>query len=143
MVDSVGQWLDVEGYAKLVPVLDIGDVGTIQAVELDDHGVSECSTSFFALLIILVPSKEVAHAIKLFRHASPMVVREVWILCEESRDCVRVPLCFALMGLGKMWLLLVHFSTKNLKHIHLYRSPTPLLDPGREPTGWENLQLAP
>lgn len=82
-MDGFGQWLDVEGYAKLVPVLNIGDVGTVQAVELDDHRVFEFSTSFFAFYIIFIPSKEVAHAIILFRHTSLRVVREVWILREE------------------------------------------------------------
>jgi len=134
-VNSVRQWLDVEGYAKLVPVLDIGDVGTVQAVELDDHGVFESSTSFFAFLIILAPRKEVAHAIKLLRHASLGVVEKVWVLRKESRDCVRILLCSASMALEKTWLLLVHVSIKNFKQILPFRSPTPLLDPGREPTG--------
>ena len=142
-MDSFGQWLDVEGYAKLVPILNIGDVGTVQAVELDDHRVFEFSTSFFAFYIIFIPSKEVAHAIKLFRHISLRVVREVWILREESRDCVRILLCSVLMALGETWFLLVHFSMKNRKCIHPFGSPTPLLDPYREPRGWRNLQFVP
>ena len=141
MVDSFGQWLDVEGYAKLVPVLNIGNVGTVQAIELDDHCVFESSTSFFAFRVIVTPSKEVAHAIKLFRHTSLRVVRELWILHEESRDCVRILLLSVLMAPGETWLLLIHFSMKTPKRIHPFGSPTLLLDPDCEPIGWRNLQF--
>jgi hypothetical protein len=143
MVDSVWQWLDVEGYANFVPVLNIGNVGTVQAVELDDHRIFESSTSLFAFHIIVIPSKEVAHAIKLFRHTPLRVIMEVWILHEESRDCVRILLCSELIALGTTWLLLIHFSIKNPKPIHSFGSPTSLLDLDCEPIEWENLQFAP
>jgi hypothetical protein len=86
--NSVRQWLNVEGYTKLMPVLDVSDIGTVQAIKSYDQGVVEYSTSLFTFLTVLVPSKEVAHAIKLLRHAPLEIIGKVWILGEKSRDCV-------------------------------------------------------
>jgi hypothetical protein len=87
-MNSVRQWLNVEGYTELVPVLDISDIGTVQAIKSYDQGVVEYPTSLFAFFTVLVPSKEVAHAIKLLRHAPLRIVGKLWILGEKSRDCV-------------------------------------------------------
>ena len=87
-MNSGGQWLNTEGDTELVAVLDISDIGTVQASKSYDQGVVEYPTSLFTFLTVLVPSKEVAHAIKLLRHAPLEIIGKVWILGEKSRDCV-------------------------------------------------------
>jgi hypothetical protein len=63
-----------------MPILKIIYIGSIEAVESDDHGIFECLTGFLAFFVISIPIEEVTHAVKFFRHTSFFLVRETGIL---------------------------------------------------------------
>lgn len=88
--NSHRQRLNVDGYAELVPILNIRDVSSVKAVESNDHGIFECLTSFLAFVVVPIPSEEVAHAVEFLRHASFIVVREVWVPCKKSGNRIQV-----------------------------------------------------
>lgn len=100
-MNSGGQWLNTEGDTELVAVLDISDIGTVQASKSYDQGVVGYSTSLFAFFMVLVPSKEVAHAIKFFRHAPLRIVVELWILGEKNPRLRQDPALFCADGAGE------------------------------------------
>jgi hypothetical protein len=88
--NSHGQRFYVDGYAKLLPILNIRDVSSVKAVKSNDHGIFECLTGFMAFDVVPIPSEEVAHAVEFLRHASFIVVREVWVPRKESGNCIQV-----------------------------------------------------
>jgi len=81
--DSHRQRNDVHGYAKLLPVFDVGNISAIKMVESNYHSVLEISMGLLSLIIVSIPVKEVAHAVELFYNASINGVVEFWILCKK------------------------------------------------------------
>jgi hypothetical protein len=71
-----------------VPVLDIGYVGTIKAVELEYHSFFESTASLLPFLIIRVPAEEVTHAVKFLRYPLFMLVIELRVLRKECSDWI-------------------------------------------------------
>jgi hypothetical protein len=88
------QRLNADSYAEFMPVLKISYIGSIETVEPDDHGIFECLTCFLAFYVISIPMEEIAHAVKLLRHASFFVVRETRVSRKELGYCIQILLGF-------------------------------------------------
>jgi hypothetical protein len=77
-----------------VPVLKIIYIGSIKAVESNDHCIFERLTCFPAFFVISIPIEEIAHAVKFLRHTSFFIIRESRILRKELGYCIQVLLGF-------------------------------------------------
>ena len=58
--NSRRQRINVDGYTKLVPVLNVRNVGSIEAVELNDQGIFACLSSFLTFVVVTNLCEEVA-----------------------------------------------------------------------------------
>lgn len=85
--------LDFQDVTQIVPGAQVVCALAVQAVELQDHGVSELLPGHFkpvvfVVVVVTIPSELVAHAVEFVPGGRRAVVVEVRVLAEELVDVV-------------------------------------------------------
>jgi hypothetical protein len=73
-----------------MPFLNISYIGSIETVEPNDHGIFERLKCFLAFYVISIRMEEIAHAVKLLRHASFFDARETRLSRKELGYCIQI-----------------------------------------------------